>query len=285
MKKIWKYLLLIVLANGSGKLVCQAQITLDTIVQNTYSGIGSGFRAVQISPSETKWYFQDTTANTFSLYNMDFTPFMLSIAVPEPFQPTNFNNFNVLYITRALFDCDTSTIEYVYETPISAYYTFRIVRTDGTILFQLDSANGPYGYGGQMGGESEIRPIINTSVGAKLFLQRPNLLGGPEPIHVYSLCGTLPTEVHFSEINYSFIELFPNPVSNSLTFKINLPDNMNEYELVIVNNNAQEIKREKLNVPRTVYKLDVKNLSAGSYFYILCTKNKSYQSGKFIITK
>ena len=77
-----------------------AQITLDTIIQNTYSGMGTGFRAVQISPAETKWYFQDTITNTFSLYNMDFTPFMLNIAVPEPFQPTNLG-FNALWITRA----------------------------------------------------------------------------------------------------------------------------------------------------------------------------------------
>jgi len=60
---------------------------------------------------------------------------------------------------------------------------------------------------------------------------------------------------------------------------------MNEYELVIVNSSAQEVKREKINHQQLKYSMDVKNLSAGSYFYTLSTKYQSYQSGKFIISK
>lgn len=281
MEKILKYLLMLLVANGLTESNCSAQITLDTIIPTTYSGMGSGFRAVQISENETKWYFQDTVNNTFSLYNMDFTPFMLSIAVPEPFQPSL--GLNALWITRALFDCDTSNIEYAYEAPLFKY-KFYVVRTDGTILFQLDSAFGGYMYGGVMGGESELRPIISTSAGTKMILQKCCNL--PEPVYVYSLCGTLPTQVFdYSGNNYSFIKLFPNPVSNELTFKINLPDNLNEYELVLVDNYAREINRLKLNSPIGTYTIDVKNLPSGSYFYTLSTKTKSYQSGKFIINK
>src|SRR2546423_596911 len=105
MKKIWKYLFLLVNASSS------AQITLDNTV-TSITAIGQDFYTVQISSTETKYLFEDTVANSFSLYNMDFTPFMINIAVPEPFDNWT---FQVMYVTRSLFDCDTSNIEYVYE--------------------------------------------------------------------------------------------------------------------------------------------------------------------------
>jgi hypothetical protein len=60
---------------------------------------------------------------------------------------------------------------------------------------------------------------------------------------------------------------------------------MNEYELVIVDNSAREVKREKVNSLNINYSIDMRNYSSGTYYYSLCTKNKSYQSGKFILTK
>lgn len=290
MKKIWNYSIkkcfaIIIIGFLFQINKVHAQITLDTIIPTTYTGIGTGFWAVQISASETKWYFQDTVNNTFSLYNMDFSPFMLNIAVPEPFDPS-VHAFQALYISRALFDCDTSNIEYAYYDVLTAFATFRIMRTDGTVLFQLDSAGGPYCLGGCLGLSDVVRPIISTSAGTKLFLFRPTPSGGPNPIHVYSLCGTLPLDIFdFKEVRQSFVTIFPNPALNELTFKINLPDNLNEYELVIVNSNAQEIKREKLNRQQTRYLMDVSNLNSGVYFYTLSTKYKSYQSGKFVISK
>src|SRR5436305_1807307 len=84
-----------------------AQITLDTTI-TTRGGLGYDYYTVQISKTETKYLFEDTLSNTFSLYNMDFTPFLLNISVPEPFGPYT---FQVIYVTRTLFDCDSTNIE------------------------------------------------------------------------------------------------------------------------------------------------------------------------------
>ena len=256
-----------------------AQITLDTII--TPLGIGYDFYTAQISATETKYVLLDTTANTFSLYNINFTPFLLNIPVPEPFAMATVG-FQPIYISRSLFDCDTSNIEYAYEAPTNSTKTFRIMRTDGTILFQLDSANGPYCVGGCLGMSDIIVPIKNTSAGTKLFLQRPYTTS----IHIYSLCGTLPTDIFdFSETQKSFIKVFPNPTAYTLTFQINPPDNLNEYELVLLDNNAKEIKRLKVNSPTANYTIDISNFCSGTYYYTLCTKTKASQTGKFIIAK
>lgn len=223
----------------------KAQITLDHIVNS--ANMTYYFNPVQISSTETKYYMADTVANTFSLYNMDFTPFLINVVVPE-----SFNNgstiFRAIYITRALFDCDTSNIEYAYEAATNSNEKFRIMRTDGTVLFQLDSANGPYCFGDCLGGADWVKPLVNTSSGVKLFLQRPNAIGNGA-VYIYSLCGTVPKVFDFikDNTNLSYINIFPNPSSNSLTFEIHPPNNMEEFELVIVDNGAREIKREKIN--------------------------------------
>ena len=275
MKNLLKYLLLLMSATSSG------QITLDREVDSLF--LSYEFKTVQISPSETKYFFADTLANSFSLYNMDFTPFLTNIVVPEPFAEAT-TAMQALYISRALFDCDTSNIEYAYYSPTDNNKTFRIMRTDGTLLFQKDSATGPYCLGGCFGLSDAFRPIINTSDGTKLFLQKRN--AGYVQLFIYSLCGTLSNDLFELKLkDETYVTVFPNPSSASLTFKINPPDNVNEYELVIFDSNAREVIREKVNSQNHNSIIYASDLSCGTYFYSLCSKSKSYQSGKFIITK
>src|SRR5205085_290777 len=109
------------------------------------------------------------------------------------------------------------------------------------------------------------------------------LNGNSERDFIYSLCGTVPDEVFdFRTIAHSYVKIFPNPTSNLLTFQITLPDNKNEYQLVILDSNGRELEREKVNALNQTFSVDVKNFSSGSYLYSLCTKSKTYQNGKFV---
>jgi len=262
----------------------KAQITLDTIAASQY-GIGYGFYTVQLSPTETKYLFSDTVTNSFSLFNMDFTPFMTNITLPEPIVTNNGSFYTVLYVSRSLFDCDSTNIEYAYSAPTNGFKTFYVMRTDGTELFHLDSANGPYCAGGCLSYSDVIRPVRNTSDGAKLFLQRPYNFFGFK-FWIYSLCGTLLEEVFdFTQSHQSYVTVYPNPSSTTLNFEINLPDNMHEYYLLIMDSEAKEVKREELNSRNNKYTMNISDMNNGTYLYSLCTKFKSYQTGKFILTK
>lgn len=274
-----KKLILILLATF---LFCSkksiAQVTFDHEVDSTY--IGYWFRAVQISSSETKWYFADTLTNTFSLFNMDWSLFLANIPVPEPMGL----DFQVLYVSRTLFDCDSTNIEYMYEAPINNTKTFRIMRTDGTVLLSVDSANAPYCFGSCGGGGQNTVPIINTSDSARLFVQKYTL--GYQQIFIYSLCGSLPTDVFdFSLGNHVFVKIFPNPSSETLTFEINPPDNQNLYDLVILDSDSKELKREKITAINQRFTMSVKDFASGTYLYQLASKDKISQSGKFIVAK
>ncbi len=263
-----------------------AQITLDTtlLCPPLWSIIGYAFYPVQISENETKYVVTDTVSNTFNIYNMDFTPFMLNIAVPGPFLNSDGSYYYVMYVTRTVFDNNPDDIEYIFSSPTGhANRKFYIMRTNGDVLFERDSSFCPYDYG-ILGASQEIRPIFNTSAGLKLYLDKTG--NSPFKMSIYSLPGTLPSNMYrFEKFNRSFVKVFPNPASNTLTFEISPPDNINDYELIITNTNAEEITRTKIAGNNYRYTINVSDLSSGIYFYTLSTKNKPYQSGKFIITK
>lgn len=256
-----------------------AQVTLDNVV-SPQIGIGEDFYTVQISKSETKYLFSDTVSNTFSLYNMDFTPFLTGINVPVPFN----HEYQVIYVTRELFDCDSTNIEYVYQSSINAFNTFYVVRTDGTILFRLDSANGPFCAGSCLGFSDFIEPIKNTSAGAKLFLQRPYSAYNGQ-IFIYSLCGTLTTKLSNQLPNsLKYVSVFPNPSPGTVNLRINLPDNFNKYTIKIHDSNSKVIATENINNNRNST-MEFTNLTSGMYYYSLINEIQTIQNGKFVITK
>ncbi len=281
MKKLSSILLTAFLLQTS---ITKAQITLDTVVQTQGYYVGYNFKTVQISSSETKYFLADTITNTFNLYNMDWTPFLTNVSVPIPFNYNSIFSYQCLYITRTLFDCDSSNIEYLYTAPTNGPLDRKlyVMRTDGTQLLVLDSSFCEYCFGGCLGGSDWVKPIVNTSAGAKLFTIKVQ----SSDVYIYSLCGSVPTDIiDFANNDNSFVKLFPNPASSSLTFEINPPDNAKEYELVIFDNQSRVLSREKIKVGDYKCTMDLKDFSSGNYFYSLCTKDKSYQSGKFILTK
>jgi hypothetical protein len=260
------------------------QVTLDTIVPITV-GYSYDFKTVQISSTETKYFRVDTVANTFNLYNMDWSPFISNVLVPEPFYNAS-HAYQAIYITRTLFDCDSSNIEYLYTAPSGgAGRNMYVMRTDGTELFYLDSAYSPYCFGGCLGGSDAVSPIKNTSSGAKLFVYRTHQPWTGD-LHIYDLCGSLPADIFdFSGVETSFINLFPNPTNNSITFEMNLPNNVTDFELSILDNAGTEIERKRIDAGSSRLTYDINVLSSGLYFYSLRTQEQLYQTGKFIVTK
>jgi len=270
MKKFIFYILLIltpILTNG--------QITLEHTVYpwNRYE-----FYPVKISLNETKYVVIDTTSNTFDLLNLDYTTFLSNIQLPA-----SLNTYQIMYVTRTLFDCDSSNIEFVYEDPNYYAATFYILRTDGTILFQKDSARAPYCIG-CLGGSQDTRPIFNTENGAKL-----QLFSGTYPyrtLEIYSLCGFLIQDVFELSSNLSLdVNVYPNPSIGKLFFEVNWQTNDSELLLLFVDSSGKELKKHKLNSQKRIHEIDINDFSTGSYFYKLTDNNQNSKSGKIIIVK
>ena len=225
--------------------------------------------------------FVDTTTNKFSLYNLNGTPFLLNIATPNPIMP----DYSIGYITNTMFDCDSNTIEYAFMSYLNPHKPFRVLRTDGTVLLQVDSAQGPVCYG-CLAGTKEIVPIVNTQEGAKLFLFKTNANNVQKTL-IYGLCSSLPESINrfdFSKQN-SFVKLYPNPTTMSVNFEITPPSNLGNFDLIIFDSHGSQIKKETVSATNNKFTLDISSLSDGVYYYSFTTKDKNYQTGKFIITK
>ncbi len=260
-------------AVGSG-----AQITLEYVNDTLAFGY---FYCTEIARGESKYVSMDINTNSFSLYNMDMSPYLLNIQIPGGTDSLK-DGFAVIYISRTLFDCDSNNIEYAYEHPFNRA-RFRIFRTDGTVLLTVDSARGPFLFGGSTAGTFEIRPIKNTSAGTKLFLDKLNPSG--TGILIYSLCDSLIADYLTLNQPPAFLKAFPNPAGNQIYFEYQLPSNLEGFEIVLFNNEGKEMRRESIDTSRNKYTLDVSSLASGSYIYALVSQTKTFQSGKFILAK
>jgi hypothetical protein len=270
----YQYLLLFFLFGLSNN--CKAQITLEHTFDNTF--FGRDFYITDIGNNNSKYVFIDTLANSFSLYNLDGTPFLLNILTPEPIMP----RYSIAYITSTLFDCDSSNIEYAFMSYLDGTKPFRVMRTNGTVLLKVDSARGPVCYG-CLAGSKEIVPIVNTQEGAKLFLFKLDV----RRTLIYGLCGKLPETQIPLELGSSnvFVKVFPNPTSSNIQFQITCPNNFEEFDLVIFDSQSKRINSSPINGVFNSLSINCENFADGTYFYSLQNKDRVFQSGKFVISK
>lgn len=273
MKKFLIASLLLLSING------KAQITLEHVFDSTNMGLN--FYITDIGNNNSKYVFIDTVANTFSLYNLDATPFLLNIATPDAIMP----DYSIAYVSNSLFDCDSNNIEYAFMSYLNQNRPFRILRSDGTVLLQVDSARGPVCYG-CIAGTKEIVPIVNTEEGAKLFLFKFDINSVRRTL-VYGLCGTLPgpTSIFDFSLANSSVKLYPNPTAMRINFEITPPNNVDEFDFIIFDSQSNMLRKETIASTNTKFTVDVSHLSGGIYYYSLTSKNKSHLTGKFILSK
>lgn len=215
----------------------------------------------------------------FSLYNLDYSPYLLNVVSPIPlWVPPTY--YQISYISKSLFDCDSSNIEFVI-TRGDRVSNFYIYRTDGALLFQRDSVTGPYNVGG-LNGTLYQEAIVNTSYGTKLFLQDNN---GQEydSVYIYSLCDSLPLNMFEQNVLPNYVQIYPNPTTKCLNFNIQVPDYSQKYTLKIFTSDFKIIREIEIKEANFSLNFTQNPISSGVYIFVLESNGKIYQSGKFII--
>jgi len=245
--------------------------------EHTFYRPPTEFFYTDLGNNDFKYVFEDTTG--FKLYDPNYN-LSMQVVTPIPlWTPPSY--YLVAYITKSLFDCDSSNIEYVITSP-TYLGNFYIYRTDGTLLFQKDSVTGPYGTT-NADGSIWTKPIFKTPTGTKLWLVQNCCT--QDSLWVYGLCGELPTIVQDNMLNESFVKVFPNPTSRIINFQITPPNNQEKFKLTIYSSSFQVV--DEKNLTERNYQIDLNShpLSAGTYLFDLRADNKIFQTGKFIITR
>ncbi len=267
---------------GLSFLKINAQVTFEHSYPGPNSSSWARLQLINLGKDEYKYVIVDFPANTITLYNMDHSVYK-SIKVPVTLENESENN--VGYISRSLFDCDDEKIEYAI-LPQSGKHDFYIYREDGTVLFQRENTIAPYCLG-CFGGSYDVRPIVNTPQGAKLFLlQAEPGTGAFLKTDVYKLCGQLPTEITETKTdNSSYVKVYPNPSTGIPHFQVDLPSNIQNYEIRIYNASGQPVQSLKAQRGNQQPSFENMNLSSGLYLFTLQADGKVIQNGKFVIEK
>ncbi|MCU0360622.1 MAG: T9SS type A sorting domain-containing protein [Bacteroidia bacterium] len=260
------------------------------IYETTYTGAPWPFILTQISQNEYKYFVFNDVTNQIHLYNLNHSLF-LTTTVPVIFSN---NNYAVNFVSRSLFDCDTSNIEYAIAysggSPSFPAPYFAIFRINGTLFQKIDSVRFiNYSNGLAYATYNNAVPIINTPLGTKLILSKPN-----NNIVVYSLCGTLPNECaneivtdieDFSPRDKHVQKLpYPNPMEETIHLPYDIPNNGKPGKMKVYNSMGQLVKEFEIDGNFKNIILFKGDLPSGTYIYNTIHDGELSASLKFVLT-
>lgn len=252
------------------QLTAWTQVTLEQV----YSTMNwEQVYLTDLGNGDYKYVYYDCMNDKFSLYHLDHSPYMLDITVAVSSVGCTKNT--VGYITKELFDCEGSTIEYAI-LPKIPQETFYLYRTDGQLIFSQDTAWGYWCYG-CLEASTEFKNINNTPDGAKL-----NLINGyTKQVYIYDLCGELPHDTEELSDPIPHVRVYPNPSDSSITIEW-LESVHDKSTLIIFNTLAQLVKVIDLQKSQTT-EVSIEGLASGTYTFSLNVKGNLAQVGRFVV--
>jgi hypothetical protein len=190
-----------------------------------------------------------------------------------------------LFITKSLFDCDSTQIEYMLSGGTSDSTFTRIYREDGTLFLDIPG----YGYfsGTNLTG---LEVAIASDEDGSYAMYRS---GFPDPeVVLYRFCGQMPQALA-RETNGDIITgimeqesangfgSFPNPAREIIHFEYDLKGHK-KANLQIFNTSGQLMKELMLGPAFDHIRLNVSDLDQGTYIARIVTDDGFELSEKFV---
>ncbi len=255
-------------------LVCVAMSAhgqIDLIAELPYSHLDAHF--IYIDHGMPKVLVRNPSG--FELYNTDFT---LYADVNFPGGPVS----NLSYVTRSLFDCDTTQLEYV----VWGGQDVRIIREDGTILLQLEGYW--FSQGGLLNAGQGPFPIVSDETGSYVIfdgLYSDSLL-------VYHLCGQVPQALIRSADGSVIsgimppgsgggIKIFPNPSVDRIQMDYDLAGHTSG-RVLLYNSAGSLVLEKRLGTAFDHIYLDISSLASGTYIAKITTDGGMVLTEKFV---
>ncbi len=266
-----------------------AQITVDTTVSLNF------FQVQYISDGEPAMVYSSPLDSSITVYSAEDYSILGSESFDKP--PQWGWKHNIYYLSRTLFDCDSTTIEYLVEMAYNRLgggfdRIVQIRQFGGGKLFERDSVffNGT----NPLIHEYNNNLIYNTSTGTKMILFDDN---ASYDATIYNLCGNLPKPDKTGEpsgydepevdrvsggLQSGDLSIFPNPSNDYVNITFELLDNSEEGSLAVFDIQGRLIKSFRVDNRFGQIRMDVQDLPAGEYFYILRDNNGNQLERKSI---
>jgi len=218
-----------------------------------------------------------------TLYNLDFTLYK-SVVIPAVFEGSNFGA-SVFYLTRSLFDCDTTNVEYYAQGYIDGDSLVNgIYNEDGSDYFNFEN-EAMLGLN-TLGITSNESPIVSDAGGSYL------LTSDTSQTHIYRLCGQVPQALAresngtlitgiMEQQNSSGFDVYPNPARETIKFEYDL-QGYKKANLQVFNTSGQLIKEMMLGQAFDFIRLNISDLEQGTYIARITTDDGFELSEKFV---
>jgi len=190
-----------------------------------------------------------------------------------------------IYITRSLFDCDSTQIEYLISggTIDSSYV--RIYREDGSLYFDIP------GYNLLIGTNlADTETIIGSDENGSYALFSVNF--GIGDVVVYRFCGQVPQPLAresdgsiisgiMEHENHNGFDLYPNPAREVIKFEYDL-QGYKKAKLQLFTTSGQLMKELMLGQAFDHIRLNISDLEQGTYIARITTDDGFELSEKFV---
>ena len=258
-----------------------AQIIYEHSYPYVYSASMNKVQLTDIGGGIFKYIYTDYQTNELKLFNLDHTSYQ---DIPVPIVLSNQGEYTIGYVTRTLFDCDTTELEYAImaSRPQNNFYVYS---QSGALIFQRDSTIATYGFG-EFSGSYTVRPIVNTPEGAKLFLAKLDPAGQFPTLDVFSLCGQLPLNSEEQEgLQTNDVLVYPNPSLDQTHFRFDFQNQFSTVNLRIYDASGKIVFDKNIEGKIADYTISAEGFRQGIYFYEIKSENILIKTGKFIIYK
>jgi len=254
----------------------------------------AGYSNLVLIDDNTPMVISSSDQLSFTLHDLDGTV-IDEVDVPSAGVT---GDVQILYVTRSLFDCDTTTIMYVINHIDIDVFTqsenrwVKIMQTDGTELFYMDNATLYEGVSDFSVENS--KSIVNSSNGAIMKVGLTDDMGSPLPVahRYYQLCGSLPvlersanlgelTGIWDGQTGGTQLVLYPNPTNDGFV-QFELDEIESDGTIRLFNMNGQLVKEAPINQGETLQYVGVSDLPPGTYVLNIALEDGSIVSEKFV---
>lgn len=271
-------------------LFCSLSLSAQLELVGTFDRV---VRMIHLADDEPAIWISSLSDESMELYNLDLT---LIASIDIPIEYDGFAQYHVFHVSRTLFDCDPSNIEYMvsYQSPDMSLAYVKVIREDGAILFDLPehtfhdntTVMGPPGWGPSMAQDENGVVFVFTNVN--------NVPTEDSPVTLYRSCGSIPCPCYgvssegqgtglteFDEHRSSY-NLYPNPGNNQFKLEYDLPEGYQRGELQLVDLSGRVVLQKPVGPSMSYIIVNTEGIAGGRYQVVLTTEEGVQLSTSYI---
>jgi hypothetical protein len=253
----------------------------------TYDSVA---RLIYLSDNEPAIFIYNQENEHIELYDTDLS-LISTFDIPIEYEGTA--QYNLFHVSKTLFDCDSTNIEYLisYSSENISEAYIKILREDGSVLLNLPEHT--FADEGMINVVPSIHKAMIEDENGVLFMFFNSGLPHPsEPTTLYRSCGSIPgcsnpcdeTTVGVMEqvVENSQIHIYPNPGNGQFSLEYDLPREFSRATLLLFDMRGKEVLRKTVGPSMSHVLINTSSLSSGRYEVVLSTKEGMVISASYI---